>query len=172
MSPRSLFSIILKAFGIYFIKELLLVLPQLTTVIALVRNPDLLAEGIWLLLCSIIMIAVYGMVIIYLLLKTDWVIDKLELDKGFREEKFEMNIHRSTVLYIILVVAGIFILISAIPYFCNSVSRYFQEKRLTHGLTNPDLSFVIFYLAEMALAILMITNSKFIVKFIELRRRS
>jgi hypothetical protein len=45
MSPRSLFSIILKAFGIYFIKELLLVLPQLTTVIALVSNPDFLREG-------------------------------------------------------------------------------------------------------------------------------
>jgi hypothetical protein len=118
------------------------------------------------------MIAVYGTVITYPLLKTDWVIEKFELDKEFEEEKFEMNIHRSTVLYIILVVAGIFILITVIPYFCNSVSSYFREKRLSHGLTNPDLTFVIFYLAEMALAILMITYSKLIVNFIELRRRS
>ncbi|HEU4470613.1 MAG TPA: hypothetical protein VFR58_06005 [Flavisolibacter sp.] len=77
MSPRSLFSIVLKITGIFFIKDMLVATPQLVSSFLFLIRSTGFPENAWVLITTLITLAIYGLVIVYLVLKTDWVIDKL-----------------------------------------------------------------------------------------------
>jgi hypothetical protein len=171
MSPRSLFNIILKVMGIYFIKELLALIPQFLSSFLFYTKSDVTTESFWILFSTIIIIAVYGLVIIYLILKTDWIIEKLQLDKGFEEETFTMRLHRSSVLSISVIVLGGLIFINSFPYLCRDIYLYFQEKRLTGGSLSSRVGYIIIYTIETIAGLLLMGNHRQIVNFIELKRR-
>lgn len=169
MSPRSLFNIILKVIGIYFVKEVLLLLPQVLT------GFQFLSQGwrteAWFMLFSIIItLAIYSLVIFYFVLDTDAVIDKLELTKGIEEENLSISVHRSTVLNIVILLIGVVTIVTVLPYFLQSLSTYFAEKKFSYGNTSNPTRFIL-YASELVLAILMIVYKKVIVNFIELKRR-
>ncbi|HWI93947.1 MAG TPA: hypothetical protein VNT20_21885 [Flavisolibacter sp.] len=170
MNPRSLFNIILKVMGIYFIKEALLLLPQILTCFRFL-NQGWRTEAWFMLFSVIITLAIYSLVIFYFVLDTDTVIDKLDLTKGIEEENLSLTVHRSTVLSIVIILIGIVTVITALPYFLQSLSTYFAEKRFNYG-SSPSPERFILYAAELVLAILMIIYQKVIVNFIELKRRS
>ena|SRR5258706_9637500 len=106
MTPRSLFTIILKCLGIFFIKEFLLIIPQFLSVFLYFSRGDTVVTGIWTLLATLALLAVYFLVFYYLIFKTEYVIQKLQLEKGFDEERFSFKIHRSSLLSIIIIVTG------------------------------------------------------------------
>ena len=170
MSPRSLFNIILKVIGIYFVKEVLLLLPQILTGFRFL-NQGWRAEAWFMLFSVIITLAIYSLVIFYFVLDTDTVIDKLELTKGIEEKNLSISVHRSTVLSIVIILIGMVTVITVLPYFLQSLSTYFGEKRFSYG-SSPSPERFILYAAELVLAILMIVYQKLIVNFIELKRRS
>lgn len=169
MSPRTLFNIILKVMGIYFIKEVLLLLPQLLSSFALL-NQGLGTQGWFILFSVIITLAVYSLVIFYLVLDTDAVIDRFELLKGVEEENLSINVHRSTVLTIVILLVGIVLVVTILPYFLQSAYNYFMERRYSYE-SRPNPSRLILYAAELFLAILMIIYKNVLVNFIELQRR-
>lgn len=106
MTPRTLWTIIIKCFGIYIVIQLYFPLIQLISYIQMVINhqfgdqmhtfgDDLLAFGFVLFSISI-----YLFMTIAFLFRTDWLVNTLKLDRNIKEEKLELNIHRSTVLTI------------------------------------------------------------------------
>jgi hypothetical protein len=171
MSPRSLFNIILKVIGILFVKDVLVLIPQLFSGFLYLTRSDGSAEALWIFFNTIAILALYALIIVYFTLKTDWVIDKFELTEGIPEDNLALNVHRSTVLNITLFLIGIFILSTAVPYFCTNVFGYFQEKRLTYGMTNPKPTNIILYGIEIILSLLLIIYRRPIVNFIELQRK-
>jgi hypothetical protein len=171
MSPRSLFTIILKVLGIYFIKELLALIPQFLSSFLFYTKSDVTTEAIWIFFSTLILIAIYGFVIVSLLLKTDWVIDKFELDKGFEEETFSMNLHRSAIISISVIILGGLIFIESFPYLCRHVYLYYQEKRLSGTGSSGHISYIIIYILQTIISLLMIGYQKQIVSIIELKRK-
>jgi hypothetical protein len=174
MSPRSLLNIILKVLGIYFIKEMLVMLPQLmTSIFYLSRGAG--SEGWLLLFTTIITLAIYTLIIFYLLLDTDAVIDKLELTNGIEEENLAINVHRSTVLNIAIILIAIISILTVLPHFLQSIYNYVQQARMSaqyRGIDqSPDLSRVILYGIELTIAVLMIVYRRFFVNYIELARK-
>lgn len=170
MSPRSLFNIILKVIGIYFVKEVLLLLPQLLSSFSFL-NRGLGVQGWFILFSVIITLAVYALVIFYFVLDTDAVIDKFELVKGIEEENLSFTIHRSTVLSIVVVLIGVVMIVTVLPYFLQTAYTYFLEKRYSYESQNPNSTRVLLYASELLLAVLMIAYKRVIVNFIELKRR-
>lgn len=124
-----------------------------------------------MLFSVIITLAIYLLVIFYLVLDTDTVIDKLELTKGIEEENLSITVHRSTVLSIVIVLIGIVTIVTTLPYFLQSLSNYFGEKRFNYGAAPSPARFIL-YASQLVLAILMMVYQKLIVNFIELKRRS
>lgn len=138
MTPRSLFNIILKVLGIFFIQHFLAAIPQLLSVFSNAFKPEARQEAIWALVPALLLQFAYGIVSFYLIFRTDIVIDKLKLDKGFDQEAFSLNIHRSTVLSISIIVIGGLIVVDEIPNFCQEVVSYYEAKRITMGwVTQP-----------------------------------
>ena len=170
MSPRSLFNIILKVLGLYFISELLGLLPQLFSSLYYIWDGSAVG-GAWMFFSTIITMIIYSILIVYLVLHTNWMIDKLELDRGFDEEDLSFTVHRSTVLHIVIMLVGLLIIITALPHFFRSLYVYFTQIKNSFGSVAPDKSYLLLYAIELILGILLMIYRKFLVNYMELERR-
>jgi len=165
MTPRNLFNIILKLFGLFFLKEIVLVLPQLVYLSLSFTDVGSKLEGLYMLIEYLAILIVCTIFVILLIFKSNFVIDKLRLDKGFDQEEFSFNISAPEILTLGLIVISGIILITEIPNFCRQVYSYFQEKRLTNGMTHPQISYSIISGVKIVLGFLLIGERKRIVAF-------
>ena len=105
MSIRTLFNIIFKILGIFFIRDILMELTQLLSAFYYVRNNNF-EENLSLFILPFVILILYGVVSYFLIFKTDLIIKRLGLEKNFDEETISLNMHRSTVLSISVIVIG------------------------------------------------------------------
>ncbi|MBS1521890.1 MAG: hypothetical protein JST50_12885 [Bacteroidetes bacterium] len=175
MTPRSLFAIIIKIIGIYLLIGAIVTIPQMITTLLSFRGQagyassgDLFAIAFFILITVIIYVAIMR----YCLFKTDWLIDKLHLDKGFAEERLELNIHRSTVLQIAVIVIGCVMVIDNLPLLCREVFVYFQMSMPNIGFKeNPSSKFIVIDFAKFFIGLFLMTSSRLVVNFIERKRK-
>ena len=132
MTPRTLWTIILKIFGLYVLLQIFYPIARLIDIIYQSIN---MAEfngqpGRYALvgISSVLFTeSIYLFMLIAFLFKTDWLIDKLRLGKGISEERIELNIHRSTVLQIVIIITGIMLFIDSLPTFFKALFTYYQN---------------------------------------------
>lgn len=150
------------------------VIPQFFTTIStfFVQGEDNSGAIILTLSMTILVSALFYVILKYCLFKTDWIIDKLKLDNHFTEDKIDINIHRSTILSISVIVIGGLLLIESIPSLCQQVYSYVGEKQtyVRFG-ENPTTGWIIFYAVKALIGYLLITNSRLIVNLIERQRK-
>jgi hypothetical protein len=170
MSPRTLFNIILKIIGLLFVKDILALIPQISSVILAFENNNV-SVAIWILSTTLLILAAYWLVAYYLIFRTELVIDKFSLDKDFPQETISLNVHRSTVLSISIIVIGGLLLADSIPELCRQIFYYFQEKRLTYGQTQPRVDYMITSVAKVILGLVLIGSQRQIVNLIERQRK-
>jgi hypothetical protein len=153
MTPRSLFAIIIKVIAIYLIVASLLFIPQLLSTSIMMFQPGLTSPSAGEFTGSaFIIILIIGFYIFFLrlcLFKTEWIIDKLRLSEGFTEEKFELNIHRSTLLKIAVIVTGAIIVVDSLPLFCKELFYYIQmNKRGGYISQTPTTGWAVYYFVK------------------------
>jgi hypothetical protein len=164
MTTRTFWTIFIKIMGIWFVLNNLWVIIQFFTSIFFLNSEQRLMTSV-ITLAMLVLTLFFFILIFYLLIfKTDWIIDKLGLDKAIQEEKLELNIHRSTVLAIAVIVIGSLILIDALPQLIRQLITYFQQH-------NPTSAWIIFYFVKAVLGYILMTNSRFIVNLIEHQRK-
>jgi hypothetical protein len=171
MTPRSLFTIILKCLGVFFIKDFLLLIPQLLTVFLYFMDSEMILRGIWVFLATVVQLAIYFLVFYFLIFKTDRVIDKLHLEKGFSEENFAFNVHRAAVLTVIIIITGILIIVNAVPTLCKQLFLYIQELQMSLH-SGADITKVLAPAAQLIIGLILIGSHRQIVNFIERKRRN
>lgn len=128
-------------------------------------------NGLLTFIFTAIVLAFYAFIIFQLLFRTNSVLDKLKLGQGFNQEEFSFHISTSLVLTIALIVTGGVILINEMPDLCRQLFTYFQEKRLTHGMANPDFSYSVVAAVKILIGLLIIGERKRIVAFVESRQK-
>jgi len=170
MTPRTLFNIILKVIGILFFQHIVALLPQIASIIIALKYNEV-DEAIWTLSFSLLCVGVYWLIAYYLIFKTELVIDKFSLDKGFTPEPIPLNIHRSTILSISIIIIGALILTDEIPNLIRQIYAYFQERRLTQGYTTPKPDFIIMTGVKIIIGLILIGNQKQLVNYIEFKRK-
>lgn len=176
MTPKNLFNIILKIFGLFFLREIVFIIPQLISSISYFTKSDTFgevqntSEGLLTFILISATIIFYGFIIYQLLFKTNNVVGKLKLDRGFNQEEFSFNFPASLALTIALIVTGGVILINEVPNLCRNIFSYFQEKSLTHGMTKPNFSYIIISAVKIIIALLIIGERSRIVEFVENRK--
>src|SRR6185312_5209416 len=177
MTPRTLWTIILKIFGLFILLQIFYPISQL---IYIVYSSISAAElnggerGYALVGISSVLFteSIYLFMLIAFLFKTDWLIDKLRLEKGISEETLKLNIHRSTVLQIVIIITGIWLFIDSLPALLKSLLAYYQNINVfTEFKKAPQGGWIIFYLVKVFVSFFMITCSRLIVNFIERKRR-
>ena len=143
MTPRSLFNIILKVLGIFFIKDILTEIAQFISDFMYMIKSGSYESSIWLLIFTLLILVIYACVTYYLVFKTEYVIEWLKLDRGFDEESIPINIHRSTILSIAIIVIGGLLIANEIPNFCRLLYTYYQQSRQPYVQSNPNILYAI-----------------------------
>lgn len=178
MTPRSLFNIILKIFGLFFLKETIYSVSQLFSAITYYVNFENPNGGVLTIVLTLFVLAFYIFLIIQLLFKTNNFIDKLKLDRGFdehefsfdRQDKFSINISSALVLRIALIVLGGVILTDEIPYFCRNIYLDVFENSSIEDSTESRASYTILSAVKIIIGLLIIGERKRIINFIEERQ--
>ena len=170
MTARTLFTIILRIIGFLFLKDIVNLFPQISSAVLAIKYNQA-DEAIWILSITFLMAGVYWLVAYYLIFRTEAIIFKFGLDKGLQENPIPLNIHRSTVLSIAIIVIGGLLIADAIPDFCGYVFNYFQEKRLTHGMAEPKTVLMIMAAIKIIIGLLLMGSQRSIVNLIERKRK-
>ena len=167
MTIRTFWTIFIKILGISLVLGSLTVIPQFLSALPFFGhnyNDNFYGAGL-LLLFLLLTIALYILVLWLFVFKTAWLIDKLHLDKGFTEERIELNISQSTVFTIAVIVVGGLIFVDSFPQLCRQTFVFFQEKNLFRE--DPNSGWIIFQLVKTILGYLLMTNSQLVIKFID-----
>lgn len=121
MLVRDLFRLILKLIGLYaVIISLFTFLPNAFGI----SNGDL-SSYIWLFIVSVIVIGFF----LFILFKSDVIIDLLELDQGFENKEISIaSMSKESLLKIGLILAGGFLIIENLPEFIYHTFNAMQSE--------------------------------------------
>jgi len=167
MTIRTFWTIFIKILGIWLVLSFLTVIPQFLTIIPIFQSNisdhpfGMIAYVVSIL---VITIGIYLFILRLFVFRTSWLIDKLHLEKGFEEEKVELNIQRSTVITIATIVIGGIIFVDSLPHVCRLMIGFIKESNPIRE--SPNLVWFIFYLVKIIVGYLLMTNSQFVVGFI------
>lgn len=168
MTPRNLFNIIIKIWGLYFFKNIIETIPQVVSTSSMMAKAGDLASVPYIFLGTCVILAFYIFVSFVLIARSNKIVDLLKLDKGFNEEVFVFNIRASSILTIALIVIGGLILTNEVPNLCRALYAYVEERNLLkYDQRRPDISYSILIGSKIIIGLLLLGERKRIVSFVE-----
>jgi len=174
MTPRTIFTLILKIIGLYVAFNLFVFIPQLFSQIPyLWMNPIDTSEVIMIILGLIAIILVYFLLMRLFLFKTNWIIDKLSLDKHFDQDIINIKLDSAAVIQIAIIVLGGLYFADAFPSLFREIVTFLQQKEMDITLARSyGLGYMVFDACKLTLGYLLITNSKWLTLWIEEKNKS
>jgi signal transduction histidine kinase len=171
MTLTTFWKIFLKIFALYLIWQILVFVPSLISTITYSNGQD--SKSIFYIVTFFVFIGLFFYFIIdYCLFQTDKVINKLRLTKGFTDEKLEINIHRSSLLTIAVIVLGGLMLANSLPSLISNMLFYVERNDAsTKFRDNPATRYVIVDFLKVVIGYFMLADSRLIVNFIERKRK-
>ncbi len=170
MTIRNLLNLIIKVIGILFIRDLFSLLPQLLSSFVLFREPETFEEGMMAFVLTAIMILLYLIVARLFIFKSETLIDFLRLDHDFEEERLTIQMHRSTLLSISIIVIGGLMVADGIPKLCQGIYEYNFNKRYSLGLTYYNNAKLYSAIATVSIGAIIMTLQQRLVNLIEAKR--
>lgn len=165
MTIRTFWTIFIKILGIWLVLDSVTVIPQFFSTLVF-NDPNDTTQSFALTAAILLLtIGIYIFILRLFVFNTAWLIDKLHLDKGFDEEKIDLNIQLSTVLTVATIVIGGLMLVDSLPQLCKQIFVFFQQKNIFRE--SPTSGWIIFHLVKTILGYLLMTNSKQVVAFID-----
>lgn len=173
MIAKDLFIIILKVFGIYLIKDVLISIPPvLNSFLQMFEVSG--AMAFFSLIVSLLFLGLHVVIVYLLLFKTSFLVSKLNLTSELSEKPLVVNLHRSSVYTIAIIITGLLVLTFSIP---NLIEQFyllyeFNDSRKRLFAPSPfDYSRMIIAIAEVIIGLLFLGNQRTLVNYIESKRR-
>ncbi len=173
MKARDLFTIILKIFGIYLIKDILLAIPPVLKNFYqyLEVDPDV---ALFSLIFSFVALALHFTIVYLLLFKTRFLIAKLNLTAGLSELSLNINLHRSQIYTIAILITGLLILVFSIPALIRHLYwwyEYISSRDTMFGTQSYDYSELLISITEVIIGLLFLGNQRSLVNYIEYKKQ-
>ncbi|MCR4033067.1 MULTISPECIES: hypothetical protein [Flavobacterium] len=165
MEIKTFWRIIVKGIGLWLLINSVYIIPQFASTFSLTENGVNwnILTGVWAVLLGNLF--VYLLITGFFLFKTEWIVNKLKLDKNFPQEKIDINLPYRTVISIAVVIIGAIVFVEALPKLCSTIYEFVKQKELIKDYAGT--SWLIFYFLKGLFGYLIMTNSKNIVKFID-----
>ncbi len=159
MTIRTFWNILIKILGIWIALNCLSLVPQYVS--SIFYSSDYFNFEIFLYgLATILGIIIFYYLILRLFIfKTNWIIDRLKLDKNFSEEKIDLNIGTQYILRIACIVLGGLILVDSIPDIFRTLFSYYQDHKIFKKETSSVS--VVYNIVKSIIAYLLLNNSKY-----------
>ncbi|HWD87026.1 MAG TPA: hypothetical protein VG367_02795 [Mucilaginibacter sp.] len=175
MTPRDFFALILKIIGLYLIIGAFVSIPQVVaSLLYSYKSAAGASVGEILEICFYVLfgLSFYIWFLYLCLFRTDWIINKLQLDQGFSEERFELNIHRSTVLKIAVIVIGAVLIIDNLPMLCKQLYSFIPSSEPRRVFSeSPSPGWTVYYFVKFFIGFSLISANRPIVNYIERKRK-
>ena len=172
MTIRSLFTIVLKVFGLIVLLNIITGLQDTVNTFFYFLSPYAGLEVLWALFPTLLVLGIKVLFMFYLFFRTDIVLNKLRLDSDFFETTIQWNIHSSAVLRIaVLLIAGV-ITINAVSSLCREVFLFYQKKTLHYPVTAVEQSAIVLEIARFIIGLLLLGQHRELVLLIEKKRRA
>lgn len=163
MSPRSLFDVILKVLGIFFIRDILETLSRTLSVLVYFPQYNTTNEAFFNLGVTIPPLVLYTIFTWLLLFKTQSLVGWLKIEKHLGDKPVNINFQRSVVLTVAVVITGGWLLVTEIPEFFRHAIYYYQERVLYDRMVRSDFSYPLMSLAKIIIGLaLLIFNTPFV----------
>ncbi|HCE58680.1 MAG TPA: hypothetical protein DER09_12850 [Prolixibacteraceae bacterium] len=172
MSIKTFWNILLKILGIWLILSGFGVIPQFIWAFSIFEyRPDgKIAAGLIYLAALLFITAALFFVILWLFVfRSGWIINKLKLDKGFDDERIDLNIRLNTALTIAIIVIGGLMFADSLPELLRNIYSAFKQDDLVRK--DPVTALIILYLAKTTIGYLLMTNSRMIILYITKHNR-
>jgi len=164
MTIRTFWTIFIKILGVWLVLGSVTVIPQFFLTLISVGSNDTAQNFALAAALLLLLIGIYIFILRLFVFKTAWLIDKLHLDKGFEEEKIDLNVQLSTVLTVTTIVIGGLMFVDSLPQLCKQAFEFFQQRSIFRE--SPTSGWIIFHFVNAILGYLLMTNSKQVVEFI------
>ena len=173
MKARDLFTIILKIFGIYLIKDILTAIPPVLKNFYqfLEVDPDV---ALFSLIFSFVSLALHFTIVYLLLFKTSFLISMLNLTASLSEQPLIINLHRSQVYTIAILITGLLILVFSVPVLIKDLYwwyEYISSRNTMFGTQSYDYSRLLISITEVIIGLLFLGNQRSLVNYIEYKKR-
>jgi len=165
MEIKTFWTIVIKSIGLWFLVNCFYVFPQFLAMFTYINDELDWQKLIVNWSATLFIIIIYCVIVRLFIFRSNWIIDKLKLDKNFTENRIDLNLSSSTILSIIVIIIGGIIFIQGLPTLCQQLIEFFQQKNLLRNYGN--LSWLIYNLLRTLFGFLIMTNSKIFVKMIE-----
>jgi hypothetical protein len=164
MTKRDFFRLIIKLFGLY---------SGLITVFTVIPNniTNVLFQFNFMMFLFIIgATLVIVLLFLFLIFKTDYIIDLLKLDKGFDEERIQFeNLNSESIVKIAIFLIGGFLIINYLPNFLNYTVQAFRSKIQSSEFSNISVNYFNWIVSgiNILLGYILITNYKVIAHYFD-----
>ena len=172
MTIKTFWNILLKLLGIWLILSGFSVTPQFIWAFSVFEHlPDgKITPGlIYLAVIFLTATALFIIILWLFIFRTGWIIKTLKLDKGFGDEKIDLNIRLNTALTIAIIVIGGLMFADSLAELLRNIYSAFQQNELVRR--EPVTPLIILYFVKAAIGYLFMTNSRVIVGFITKHNR-
>jgi hypothetical protein len=167
MGPRSLFNLILKVIGIFFIRDILEAFSHTMSALVYVPQYSSGREAFFNVSASLPPLFLYTLLAWLFIFRSERIISVLRLDKNFSDKTVPLNIERHMLLTAAVIIAGAWILVNEIPEFFRHAVYYYQERKMYVRMARPDISYIIMSAVKIAIGFMLIIFNKPIVSIIE-----
>ncbi|WP_430406992.1 hypothetical protein [Fluviicola sp.] len=165
MTIRTFWHLILKTIGIWLFIQGLLSLPAMIyALIDALANPFSRSIAAVEVAYFILAVAFYALILQFLILKSQWTIDALRLEKGFEETRIDLTVPYGKLLRIVIILIGGIVFIKAIPHLVENVYLFIIGD-LTFSQSPRTLNLII-YSAQAIVGFLVMTNSDIVQRYI------
>lgn len=106
------------------------------------------------------------LIVHFLFMKPKKLVDKLKLDTGFEEERFELNLSKSTILRISIIVIGGIVLLYEIPHLMQEIFFFWQATQI-RWIEDPQTRYLIYSSVIIVMSYFLIYYNKEIVAYKE-----
>ena len=137
MNIRTFWNILLKIIGIFLVVNGVTLIMEYLGYFTVVSGLEYTISMLGLLI-------LYFFVLWLFVFKTSWLIDKLDLEKGFEEERIDLKNDFSAIMNIAIIVIGCVIFLDTLPLLCKSIFTYYQQKSILF-FESPTASWIILY---------------------------
>lgn len=125
MKLNTLFQIVLKILGLWFLIELINPVVQIVqTILIYLHEPNNVGSIFMYLIIFTFQLLLMYLVAHFLLFKTQQTCTLLKLTENFEETEIPLNMHRSTVISISIFIIGGIVLVLAVPELINRIVNF------------------------------------------------
>jgi hypothetical protein len=167
MLPRSLFDVILKVIGIFFIRDVLEAVSRSLSVLVYFPQYANRREAFFNLGVTLPPLILYSIFAWLLLFRTSSLTKIMKIEKHFGDKPLGINVNSKIVLTVAVVLMGGWFLVNEIPELFRQAVYYYQEKILYDRMVLPDYSYPATSAAKVVIGLLLVFWHRPVVRMIE-----